>query len=110
MKLGCRGGSSTASGSSSTSCPLSVVAVSKSGSNSSGGTSTTVLRLPGPCPEGDAGPGGRFRATGFTRGGFGAGLPAGARPRGFGVGARLFCGGGGGGGRRSEEVSRGGAV
>src|SRR4051812_30652855 len=78
MKLGCRGDSSITSGSSSTSWPAFVVAVSKSGSSSSGGTSTTVFRGPGPdgvFPFGGGGAGadGRFGTTGFTRGGSGAG-------------------------------------
>src|SRR5438132_3676676 len=77
-------------GRSSISCAASVTELSKSGSSSSGGTSTIVFRLPGP----DAGDGfkGRFGTTGFTRGGSAAaGLPIGGRPRGF-----NFGGGGGG--------------
>ena len=46
-QLGCGRDSSSVSGWSSTSCPRSVVAVSKSGSSSSGGISTTVFRLGG---------------------------------------------------------------
>src|SRR5437867_6814469 len=75
----------------------SVTELSKSGSSSSGGTSTTVFRFPGPPdpPGPDAGFGadGRFGTTGFTRGGSAAALPASGRPRGF-----NFGGGGGGGG------------
>src|SRR6267142_7253855 len=94
-----------ASGSSSTSWPASVVAVSKSGSSSSGGTSTTVLRLPGPGVA--VGADGRLGITGFTRGGSGAAvLPAGW-PSGLSLGtpgrgaaaageAADFLGGGGG--------------
>src|SRR5439155_10251144 len=83
-------------GLSSMSWGASVAELSKSGSSSSGGTSTTVFRFPGPPdpPGPDAGfdADGRFGTTGFTRGGSAAGLPAGGRPRGF-----NFGGGGGGG-------------
>src|SRR6267142_599556 len=93
-----------ASGSSSTSWPASVVAVSKSGASSSGGTSTTVLRFPGPGVA--VGAEGRLGITGFTRGGSGAavlpagwpsGLSLGTPGRGAAAGeAADFLGGGGG--------------
>src|SRR5204863_465014 len=83
-------------------------AVSKSGSSSSGGTSTTVFRVPGPTPPPPpprvaagfavgAGADGRLGTTGFTRGGSGAAaFPPAGRPNGFSVGTPFFGGGGGG--------------
>src|SRR3989442_1272413 len=97
------GMSSTASGSSSTSWPASVIAVSKSGSSSSGGTSTTVFRFGGPGAAGAAAAG-RFGTTGLTFGGSAAGSRN-LDPRVSGISTRRgdptpgrALGGGGGGG------------
>src|SRR5436853_7254148 len=73
-------------GRSSISCASSVTELSKSGTSTSGGTSTTVFRLPG--PDDGARFEGRFGTTGVTRGGSATeGLPIGGRPTGGTVGA-----------------------